>query len=230
MFLSVAGVPIDQFQGKATEFVDGLQAGAAPGKTIDPYAIYGAQAAAGHARRDRRVATARAADVIAKLFDIERQRTACLGTFKINENGDPARARGRGRRLSRSTRPRTSSRPRRRSRRSQTTVDAALGSRRSTALRTQLGREGIALPPHFALSRPHMASTDGMPRALARHRSVVNGLRLGLVAAIVAVARWSNFVKDPTRVHQHRPDRPHERHDLRRRRARLHARLRHPRS
>ena len=45
MFMSVAGVPIDQFAAPAQEFVDELQAGPLPGKPIDPYAIYGAQSA-----------------------------------------------------------------------------------------------------------------------------------------------------------------------------------------
>ena len=45
MFLSVAGVPIDEFKGPAHDFIDGLQNGPLQGKAIDPYAIYGAQAA-----------------------------------------------------------------------------------------------------------------------------------------------------------------------------------------
>ena len=45
MFMSVAGVPIDQFEGPAKEFVDSLLAGPLAGKDIDPYSIYGAQAA-----------------------------------------------------------------------------------------------------------------------------------------------------------------------------------------
>ena len=45
MFMSVAGVPIDAFTGTASEYIDSLLAGRLQGKTIDPYAIYGAQAA-----------------------------------------------------------------------------------------------------------------------------------------------------------------------------------------
>ena len=44
MFLSVAGVPIDEFQGKGAEFAEAFKPRLG-GKAIDPYAIYGAQAA-----------------------------------------------------------------------------------------------------------------------------------------------------------------------------------------
>ena len=44
MFLSVAGVPIDQFKGQAARVHRGVQA-AARRQAVDPYAIYGAQAA-----------------------------------------------------------------------------------------------------------------------------------------------------------------------------------------
>ena len=46
MFMTVAGVPIDQFKGEGAEFADSF-APRLNGKPIDPYAIYGAQAAAG---------------------------------------------------------------------------------------------------------------------------------------------------------------------------------------
>ena len=52
--MSVAGVPIDQFKGAGAEFAEKLKP-TLGGKEIDPYAIYGAQAAQVHARRDRRV-------------------------------------------------------------------------------------------------------------------------------------------------------------------------------
>ena len=44
MYMSVAGVPIDEFKGKGKEFADAFK-GTLGGKPIDPYAIYGAQAA-----------------------------------------------------------------------------------------------------------------------------------------------------------------------------------------
>jgi branched-chain amino acid transport system substrate-binding protein len=87
MYMSVAGVPIDQFAAPAQEFVDQLLAGPLAGKAIDPYAIYGAQSiqvlldaiAASDGSR---------ADVIAKLFETDVQ-DGLLGTFTFNENGDP---------------------------------------------------------------------------------------------------------------------------------------------
>ena len=44
MFMSVAGVPIDEFKGKGAEFAEAFKPRLG-GKAIDPYAIYGAQAA-----------------------------------------------------------------------------------------------------------------------------------------------------------------------------------------
>jgi branched-chain amino acid transport system substrate-binding protein len=92
MFMSVAGVPIDAFTGPAAEYIEALQAGPLAGKAIDPYAIYGAQAAqivldAIEASDGSR------ADVIAKMFETE-VTDGLLGSFTINENGDPEDAEG----------------------------------------------------------------------------------------------------------------------------------------
>jgi branched-chain amino acid transport system substrate-binding protein len=92
MFMSVAGVPIDDFVGSAQEFVDGLQAGPLAGKPIDPYAIYGAQAA--QIMFDAIAASdGTRADVITKLFETN-VTDGLLGSFGINENGDPTNATG----------------------------------------------------------------------------------------------------------------------------------------
>jgi branched-chain amino acid transport system substrate-binding protein len=91
MFMSVAGVPIDQFKGAGAEFAEGFKS-TLGGKPIDPYAIYGAQAA-------RVVLDAIAAsdgtraDIIAKMFDTNVE-DGYIGSFEINENGDPAGAEG----------------------------------------------------------------------------------------------------------------------------------------
>ena len=53
MFLSVAGVPIDEFEGKGAEFAEAFKPRLG-GKPIDPYAIYGAQAARSCSTRSRR--------------------------------------------------------------------------------------------------------------------------------------------------------------------------------
>ena len=91
MFLSVAGVPIDKFEGKGAEFAEAFKPRLG-GKAIDPYAIYGAQAAEimlnaiGESDGSR-------ADVIAKMFE-QKINDGYLGTFEINENGDPGGAEG----------------------------------------------------------------------------------------------------------------------------------------
>jgi branched-chain amino acid transport system substrate-binding protein len=92
MFMSVAGVPIDEFKGAGKQFADDFKADKLQGKPIDPYAIYGAQAA-------RILLDAIAAsdgsrsDIIAKLFETD-VKDGFLGSFRINENGDPAGAEG----------------------------------------------------------------------------------------------------------------------------------------
>jgi branched-chain amino acid transport system substrate-binding protein len=92
MFLSIAGVPIDTFKGAALEFIDGLKNGPLKGKAIDPYAIYGGQAAQvmfdaiGKSDGTR-------ADVIKKIFETNVDN-GLLGSFKIDQNGDPEEASG----------------------------------------------------------------------------------------------------------------------------------------
>jgi ABC-type branched-subunit amino acid transport system substrate-binding protein len=91
MFMSVAGVPIDQFEGPGAEFAEGLTPRLG-GANIDPYAIYGGQAA--RILLDAIAASdGSRADVIAKMFETE-VNDGYLGSFSINENGDPAGAEG----------------------------------------------------------------------------------------------------------------------------------------
>jgi len=91
MFMSVAGVPIDQFEGKGAEFAEAF-APRIGGDAIDPYAIYGAQAAAIMLEAIANSDGSRA-DVIAKMFEVQVE-DGYLGTFGINENGDPSGAEG----------------------------------------------------------------------------------------------------------------------------------------
>ena len=87
MFLSVAGQPIDSFQGVAKEFVDGLLAGPLSGKSIDPYAIYGGQSAQvlldaiadSDGSREEIISNMFASDVTDGL----------LGSFTFSADGDP---------------------------------------------------------------------------------------------------------------------------------------------
>ena len=91
MYMSVAGVPIDEFKGKGAEFASEFK-GTLGGKEIDPYAIYGVQAAQvlldAIANSD-----GTRESVIENLFETEVSG-GYLGNFEINENGDPSGASG----------------------------------------------------------------------------------------------------------------------------------------
>jgi branched-chain amino acid transport system substrate-binding protein len=91
-FLSIAGIPIDEFSGAGKEFIDALLAGPLAGKPIDPYAIYGGQSV--QIMLDAIAASdGTRADVIAKM--LETQVTdGLLGSFSFNENGDPVASGG----------------------------------------------------------------------------------------------------------------------------------------
>jgi len=91
MFMSVAGVAIDQFEGEGATFAEEFKPRLG-GKEIDPYAIYGAQAA--QVMLDAIAASdGSRGDVIAKMFEAS-VTDGLLGTFEINENGDPSGAEG----------------------------------------------------------------------------------------------------------------------------------------
>ena len=92
MYASVAGQPIEAFQGVAREFANNFSKEYLGGKTPDPYSIYAAQAAQtlldsiGASDGSR-------SDVISKLF-AATVTNGLLGSFSFNENGDPADASG----------------------------------------------------------------------------------------------------------------------------------------
>jgi branched-chain amino acid transport system substrate-binding protein len=91
MFMSVAGVPIDEFKGQGAEFAEEFK-GTLGGKEIDPYAIYGVQAA--QVLFDAIAASDGTREsVIQQLFQT-KVSNGYLGTFEINENGDPSGAAG----------------------------------------------------------------------------------------------------------------------------------------
>jgi len=90
-FAAIAGVPIDEFKGAGKEFANGLKE-RLKGKALDPYAIYGGQAA--QVLLDAIEASdGTRADVIAKVFET-KVTDGLLGTFEINENGDPSGGEG----------------------------------------------------------------------------------------------------------------------------------------
>src|SRR5262249_2067265 len=82
MVLSVAGQPITELKGKAKEFIDGLSSGPLSGKSIDPYAIYGGQAA--QTFLDAIAASdGSRSDVLSKLFASNVQN-GLLGSFTFS--------------------------------------------------------------------------------------------------------------------------------------------------
>lgn len=92
MFMSVAGQPIDQFEGVAKEFADSFSKDYLKGAAIDPYAIYGAQAA--QVMFDAIAASdGSRSDVIAKMFATKVDQ-GLLGSFSFSANGDPEGASG----------------------------------------------------------------------------------------------------------------------------------------
>ena len=90
--LSVAGQPITKFQGKAREFIAGLHSGPLSGQVIDPYAIYGGQAA--QTFLDAIAASdGSRSDVISKLFASD-VKDGLLGSFTFSADGDPVASSG----------------------------------------------------------------------------------------------------------------------------------------
>ena len=175
MFMSVAGQPIDQFAGVAKEFVTNFSKEYLSGKPIDPYAIYGAQAA--QVMLDAIGASdGSRSDVITKMFATTVDN-GLLGSFTFNENGDP-QGRAVPSSRSRSTRRRTSSRRRGH------LAEAGDGRRSDSASRhaaqcrgrarsdpdTRSVAEGIALPPHICLESPDDGATHS-PSCAARASS-----------------------------------------------------------
>jgi branched-chain amino acid transport system substrate-binding protein len=90
-FFSVAGVGIDKYTGAAKTFIDDFKK-TIPGKSVDPYAILGAQAA-----RVMLDAIANSdgtrEDVIKQVFKTKIDN-GLIGSFEINENGDITGAKG----------------------------------------------------------------------------------------------------------------------------------------
>jgi branched-chain amino acid transport system substrate-binding protein len=91
MFMSVAGVPIEELTGEGKTFIDAFQVELGQEK-VDPYAAYGAQAATILLDAIESAGSDRAA-IIEALF-ATKVEDGILGSFEINENGDPTLASG----------------------------------------------------------------------------------------------------------------------------------------
>jgi branched-chain amino acid transport system substrate-binding protein len=90
-YFSVAGVPVDEFTGAAADFIDEFRT-TLGGDPVDPYAVYGGQAA--QIVLDAIAASdSTRAGVIEQLFQTQVSG-GFLGDFSFNENGDPALASG----------------------------------------------------------------------------------------------------------------------------------------
>ena len=221
MFMSVAGVPVDEFTGVAQEFAD-LVRGGLPQRSqrIDPYAIYGAQAAQILLNSIENSDGTRT-DVIAKMFETADHGRPARLVHDQRERRPAGRVRCgrrlhdlRGDRQARDGGGHLAEQGRRGGcRRSliaahTSCVEAAGGHCPPAAFRFRVARHGVRARPasRFVVGR------QDRPRARRGRRLLApRQLRQG-----------------PGRVHQRRDHRPDERRDLRRRRARLHARLRNP--
>jgi len=90
-FFSVAGVPAEEFTGRGAEFVEEFQE-VLGDEPIDPYAVYGAQAA--QVLLDAIAASDYTrAGVIEAMFGVTVE-DGFLGSFSFSENGDPELASG----------------------------------------------------------------------------------------------------------------------------------------
>jgi branched-chain amino acid transport system substrate-binding protein len=91
-FFSVAGVPVDEFQGAGQEFARAFQEEKLGGDPVDPYAIYAAQAAQVMVDAIAEAGADRAA-IIEAIFATQIT-DGLIGTFSFDENGDPTGAQG----------------------------------------------------------------------------------------------------------------------------------------
>ncbi len=92
MFMSIAGQPINKFQGTAREWATNFSKEYLNGKPIDPYAIYGGESATVLLDAIKNSDGSRS-DVIKQLFATD-VKNGLLGSFKFNANGDPQEASG----------------------------------------------------------------------------------------------------------------------------------------
>ena len=91
-YFSVAGVPIDEFEGTGAEdFISGFGE-TLGGEAVEPYSIYGAQSAQIFLDAIEQAGTDRAA-ILEAIFNYSVE-DGLIGSFEINENGDPTGGEG----------------------------------------------------------------------------------------------------------------------------------------
>jgi branched-chain amino acid transport system substrate-binding protein len=89
MFSSVAGVPADQLTGAGKEFVDSFMAETGAEPPLEPYTAYAAQATEVLLAAIDSAATAERGPIVEALFTTSIE-DGILGSFELNENGDPS--------------------------------------------------------------------------------------------------------------------------------------------
>ena len=210
MYMSVAGQPIDKFQGAARTFADELLAGVPEREDDRPVRDLRWPGGHGHARRDRRLRR------LAQRRDREDvrdqgQRTACSARSRSTRTAIRRAASGavvaitiyKATRQARD-RARSSRRSRRRSTRRSASSESTRG--RLGWPDTARWREGIALPPHICLESPGDEQHPGQASRREHHRpdrALPRRSRRPLARR--------QLRQGADRVHQHRPDRPHDR-------------------
>ena len=192
MFMSVAGVPIDEFTGTASGVHRLAAAEPLDGKTIDPYAIYGAQSAQIVLDAIADSDGSRSA-VIENMFGAE-VTDGLLGSFSFNENGDPTNASGAVVGFTMyvatdklETADNFAPKPRRFRRRAR--------SQNTYALR-EVG--GHCPPTSRRLESPSYGHGDGRALQRVRASSLIDIIGLLLLAAVI-VWLLVKFFEDPTR-------------------------------
>ena len=92
LFMSIAGIPTEELTGDGEEFITAFREilGDEP---VDPYAAYGAQATVVLLDAIERAGSAERAKIAEEIFNTKVEN-GILGTFEINETGDPALAEG----------------------------------------------------------------------------------------------------------------------------------------
>jgi branched-chain amino acid transport system substrate-binding protein len=92
MFVTETGVPVERFPATGTEFARRLGDASPATRPVDPYALFGAQAA--RVLLDAIAASdGTRSDVLARLFET-RVEDGLIGSFTFDRNGDPADASG----------------------------------------------------------------------------------------------------------------------------------------
>ena len=90
-YFSVAGVPAEEFKGAGAEFIDGFQK-VIGDEAVEPYSVYGAQSMQIFLEAIEQAGTDRAG-ILEAIYNYSVE-DGLIGTFEINENGDPSGGQG----------------------------------------------------------------------------------------------------------------------------------------